>query len=547
LAVLRRVLERDPGIAVAEASMGPILARMGEGEAAIAAYRRALALDPRIVGVAFNLGTLLMERYEIDGAIEALAAAARLEPGSAEVFMRLGAALFRQGRHAEAERAYRRALALRPGDPRTHSNLVYLCLHAPGPPSRAAEEARAWGRRHATVDPAAIAPHTNTRDPERRLRIGYVSPDLRNHPIAFFIEPLLAAHDRTRVEIFAYAEVPRPDAVTARLRALCDHWRSTVGIDDAAVAAQIRADGIDILVDQASHTANSRLTLFGLRPAPVQATWLGGGGSTGVPTIDYMIGDILNLPPGSEPYHTEQFVRLPPHWGTLAGDHVAAPRSPLPALANGFVTFGSFNRLEKIHGGVIEAWARVLRAVPGARLLMKTFALGEAGTRRRIAAAFAAARIDPQRLIMEPPSRGDAYLARYAAIDVMLDPFPYTGGTITVDSLLAGVPVVTLKGLLRTSTMSERTLLRVERGDMVAADLDEYVAIAARLAADLPRLVRLREEIPEIAWRRLTERKPLKAIALEAAYRRMWQRWCAGLPPAPITIEAATADPSGGA
>jgi len=533
---VRAILARNPRIAVAEATLGPLLVRMGDRDAAIEAYRRALKLDPRIPGAAFNLGALLLDRYALEEAIEAFAHAARLEPDSAEARAQLGTALFRQGRVAEAERAYRRALALRPEDHRTHSNLIYMMLHLPGAAERAVDEAREWGRRHATVDPARIAPHPNGRDPHRRLRVGYVSPDMRDHPIGALLTPVFRGHDRAAVEVFAYAEVARPDAVTERLQALADHWRPIAGMSDAALAEQVRADGIDILIDQAGHTARNRLRMFALKPAPVQAAWLGGGGTTGVQAIDYMLGDQNNMPPGADVHYAEAVVRMPVSWGAARAPSDARAIAPPPVLERGYVTFASFNRLEKTHPGVIAAWARVLHAVPGARFLLKTFAMRDAGSRARIVAAFAAHGIPAERLELEGGSRGDAYFARYAAVDIMLDTFPYAGGTISRDAMLSGVPVVTLPNLLLTGAMGIRLLRRAKVTELAATSVDDYVAIAAALAGDTERLVRLRHAIPDGLLRGFEKRERNSVPALEMAFRLMWQRWCAGLPPAAIEV-----------
>jgi len=536
IATLRAVLDRAPELAAVEASLALLCAQSGDHRGAILAYRRVLAAEPAHAQAAFNLASLLLERGALAEAIAAFEQAARLRPESAETFAALGTALFRQGRLDEAEAAYRRALALRPADHRTHSNLIYMMLHAPAAIHRAADEARAWGRRHAAPDPAGTAPHANDRDPERRLRVGYVSPDLRRHPVARLLEPILDGHDRGQVESFAYAEVAKPDEVTRRLESCADHWRWIAGRSDAEVAAQIRADGIDILVDQAGHTANNRLALLGRRPAPVQASWMGGGGTTGVAAIDYMIGDAQNMLPGCEAHCTETLVRLPQTWGGKRGlGHVPATDRP-PVLDSGVITFASFNRLEKTHAGVLDAWARILHAVPGSRFLLKTFAMRDEGTRRWIAAAFAARGVDGSRLILEPASASDAYFARFGAVDIMLDTFPYSGGIISRDALDAGVPVVTLPNLFRTGAMTERRLKRLDLQDLAASTVDDYVAVAVALAGDRARLASLRRTIPERLLRFAPADGPRRVTALESAYRQMWRRWCAGLPPAPITI-----------
>ena len=353
-----------------------------------------------------------------------------------------------QVRHSEAETCYRQALAIKPDYPTGHGNLLFALNYRTDLPAAAIfAEYQAWDRQHAL--PLAPKAQSNSLDntPHRRLRIGYVSPDFRQHAVALFAEPLLAAHDRTYFEIYCYAEVAVPDATTERFRSLADHWCCTVGTSDAELADIIRRDRIDILIDLAGHSAGNRLLTFARKPAPVQVTYLLGHGYTsGLSAMDAFLADDILAPAGSEPLFSERLVRLPRIPLVYQPPDNMPPVAPLPALANGHVTFGHFGRTERLNEAVIAAWARILHAVPGSRLMLNNRPFQEAPFRDLFLARFAAHGIDPARLILAyitPQSRPGQ---SYGDIDIALDPFPHNAGTTTIEALWQGVPVVSLIG-----------------------------------------------------------------------------------------------------
>ena len=391
-----------------------------------------------------------------------------------------GLALMRQGRLAEAEAALRHALALRPDFALPHSNILF-CLNYR--PDVSAEdifaEYRRWDRQHALPLLPAQPGFDLDRSPERRLRIGYVSPDFRQHAVALFAEPLLAAHDRSAIELHCYAEVPAPDAVTERFHALADHWHSTVGLSDAELAEQIRRDRIDVLVDLAGHTAGNRLLTFARKPAPIQVAWLLGHGYTsGLSAMDAFLADAELAPPGADGLFSERLIRLSRIPLAYAPPAEMPDVAPLPALANGCITFGYFGRTVRLNDAVLAAWARILHAVPGSRLMLNSAPFGEPAGREQMSARFAALGIDPARLDLVYTSPQPRTWAAYGEIDIALDPFPHNAGTTTIEALWQGVPVLSLAGRPTVGRFGAAILHAVGLDDWVTNDVDAYVARA---------------------------------------------------------------------
>ncbi len=355
-----------------------------------------------------------------------------------------------------------------------------------------------------------------------------MSADFGYHPIGYFLAPVLPAHDRTAVEVFCYSAKPREDGMTRRLRAGADQWRSLCGVDDAAAAAMIAADGIDLLIDLAGHTAGNRLPLFARKPAPVQASWAGYIGTTGLSAMDALIACPRHMPPGSEAEAVERVIRLPDDYVCVLPREHAPEVGPLPALDAGFVTFGCFNNRTKLSDATLALWTRLLARLPDARLLLKTHQFDDARVRADLLAAFAAAGGDAERVILSGSARHFDMPGWYNRIDVALDPFPYSGGLTTLEALWMGVPVVTLGGGDRfCARHSVGHLTAAGLPDLIAADQDAYLDIAAGLAADRDALAALRGSLRgRMAASPLCD-GPRFAHHLEAAYRDLWRGWCA--------------------
>ncbi|MGB8167959.1 MAG: tetratricopeptide repeat protein [Chthoniobacteraceae bacterium] len=526
----RAALEIDPNYPACALNLGTALAASGQMEAGIALYRAELQRRPGDAAVTTNLGNLLKEIGDTDAAIETYRAGLALSPNDSVTYNNLAVALKDQGQLGASIAAYRRSLELNPASLEVHSNLILTLFFDPDTePATIEAEQRRWNRLH--VDPlkAQRQPHGNDRLPERRLKIGYISADFRDHVVGRALLPVFERHDRTQFELVCYTSSQR-DAVSDRFFSRSDLWRDITNLSDEQVAAQIRADGIDILVDLGLHTSDNRLGVFARKPAPVQVSWLGYPGSSGVETIDYRLTDPFLEPPGAElAASAEKPWRLPDCWSIYEPPAESPSVNELPALRTGRVTFGSFNNFCKINDRVLEVWTQILRAVDGSQLRLLT----KSGGHRQWAADFLRERgIDPQRLdFHDYEPAGDArpqggFISRYEQIDIALDTFPYNGMTTTCDALWMGVPVVALVGRFSLGRAGLSLLSNVGLPELAVATPEEYVRVAVALARDLPRLATLRATLrTRMEWSPLLDADRL-VRHVEAAYRAMWRSWC---------------------
>ncbi len=527
-AAAQAALNLDPNCAAAHNNLGNILRDAGRYDEGAKHFRAATRLFPNFGDAWVNLAWLLSLAGHAQQAEDAARQAIACNPGNPDAYNNLGLALMRQGRLAEAEAALRHALALRPDFALPHSNILF-CLNYR--PDISAEEVFAeyqlWDRQHALP----LLPKQTTfeldRSPTRKLRVGYVSPDFRQHAVALFAEPLLAHHDRGAVELHCYSELAAPDAVTERFRALADYWHNIVGLSDADVAAQIKRDRIDVLVDLAGHTAGNRLLVFARKPAPIQVTYLlGHGYSSGLSAMDAFLADEQLAPAGSDHLFSEKLIRLSRIPLAYEPPADMPDVAPLPALANGYVTFGYFGRTVRLNDGVLAAWASILLAVPNSRLMLNSAPFGEAAGRERMAARFAACGINQTRLVLTCTAPQPRTWAAYGDVDIALDPFPHNAGTTTIEALWQGVPVVSLAGRPTVGRFGASILHAVGLDDWITQDLDQYVARATAAAADLDALARLRATL-----RSRFAASPLRdaiglAREIEQAYRVLWRTWC---------------------
>lgn len=530
LECLRKAVAVDPNLAPAHNDLGVALQVQGHWDEAAASYRRAIALVPKDAEAHYNLGNVLQAKGELVAAADSYGHALALKPDHAGALNNLGTALLDQGRLDEAIGRYRQALAAKPDYTAAHSNLLRaLNFDETLAPETLFAAHKAWDEAHAPKPATLDVRFSNEPDPERRLRIGYVSADFREHSVSHFFEALLRAHDPAAVEVFCYAHVGRPDRVTERLQARAGHWLSILGLDDAAAAARIRRDRIDILVDLGGHTADNRLGVFARKPAPIQASWCGYPNTTGLAAMDYRITDARADPEGeAEPWHTETLVRLPRSFLCYFPPEHVGPVGPLPARQTGTVTFGSFNSLVKVTPEVMRLWARILQVVPGSRLLLKALQLRDAGVRAQILERFVAAGIASERIEPIPwMDESQNHLALYGRVDVALDPFPYNGTTTTCEALWMGAPVITLRGERHAGRVGVSLLTTVGLSELIAETPKAYVDLAADLARDFARLENLRASLRE----RMRASALCDAVGfardMEAAYRAMWRRWCA--------------------
>lgn len=499
-------------------------------------YREAAELDPDNDEIIYGLGTILQENFLPTEAVEVLRRAIALDPTDPQAHNNLGNAYYSLQRWNEMEEEFRTAVALDPKGVIGRNNLVSTgfmrwLYDDRITPAEICDRHRAWGMEVAAELGASAAPappFVNSPDPDRKLRIAYLSGDFLGHPVAAFFHPLLANHDPAEVEPFCYSEVDRPDAMTESLRRLCGTWRDTFRLSDEALRAQLRADAIDIAIDLAGQTAKNRLRALAVKPAPVTATWLGYPATTGLSTIDWRITDALADPPGAERFHTERLARLPDGFLCYEPPLSEAPEvAPPPALTRAHVTFGSFNNPLKMSPATVAAWAAILTAAPQSRLLLKGHTLGDSGVRPQILDRFAAHGIAPQRIEMRSTIADAAlHLGLYGEVDVALDPFPYNGTTTTCEALWMGVPVVTLIGDSHRGRVGLDLLTRVGLADLAAPSVEAYVATALALARDMPRLQQIRGMLRErMRSSPLCDAKGF-ARAFEHALREMWREWC---------------------
>lgn len=498
-------------------------------EESAAALHAAITLDSQHFQAHGNLGFVLQTLGKHAAATEIFRAAIKIKPESADAHSNLGHTLLREGRVAEAIAHYEFAVAAKPASAPLHSNLL-LALHYQSNLDAAwlFDQHLAWSRRHAPPLPVETPRHSNSPNPSRRLKVGYVSADLRDHPVGRFLLPLLQQHDRQAFSVYCYSGTTERDTLTSELQRHATAWHETTGVDDDALASLIRGHGIDVLVDLSGHTGGNRLPVFARKPAPIQATWLGYPNTTGLATIDYRITDVHADPPQHPPPHsTEQLVHLSETaWCypvTAAPDVV-----PPPILTTGTPTFGCCNNLAKINDRVIRVWARILHELPQSRLLLKELAFGDPSVRTRYHALFADHGISPTRVtLLGRDADYPTHLARFGAIDVALDTFPYHGTTSTCEALWMGVPVVTLAGKTHVSRVGVSLLTNTGLADLVATTEEDYVRIATTLAGDPPRLQDLRRQLRERMRASPLMDAEKFSRAMEAAYRGMWTDWCA--------------------
>lgn len=522
----RQALILQPNDARMQNNLGSVLQQLGRWEEAEAQYRAAIAARPGNSSAHSNLGALLIERFRHEEAIQHCRTALQFAPRAADAMGNLANALACLGRLDEAVAYYRQAIALAPRHAKLHGDLLYLLNFCPAvEDQQLLEEHRRWAQCHADPLLAESEPSATERTATRQLRVGYVSPYFTDHAVNFFVEPILRSHDRAQFEVFAYADVAVPSATTARLQAFVDQWRDTTRLDDRQLSELVRRDRIDILVDLTGHIGGSRLLAFARRPAPVQVTYIGYQNTTGMRAIDYRLTDDYADPPGrTEGLHTEELVRLERSFFCYLPSSDAPPVEPLPALAKGYVTFGSFNNFQKIHAAVLDAWADVLRKVDTARLMI---IVGHAPqTAQRVSDYFASRGIAPRRIELAPRLSRAEYLARINQVDLALDPFPFNGHTTTCDCLWQGVPVVTLSGTTYRSRFGGSGLATLGLNDWIATSAEQYSQIAVARASDLTALAQLRCSLRDrMAGSPLLDQAGFTR-RLEAAYRRMWTRWC---------------------
>ena len=524
-ALYREVLQNDPGNFTATHALGVIKSQSGDFEGAIQMIGAALQMNPRSAMAHLNLGIALSRLQRFEEAIAHYQYSLMLKPDHADAYLNRAIALHRLGRHEEAIANYDKCLAIQPDHVLAHSNKIFVLDYLP----RFGFEDHQRERKafcEAQAGPFLHLPHSyaNPRGRDRRLVLGYVSADFRRHSAASCFGPVLRRHDREAFKVICYSGVTDEDDWTEAFRAGADAWRRTSGVSDDELAEQIRADGVDILIDLSGHSEGNKLLVFARKPAPVQVTAWGGGGGTGLPMIDYHFTDPVHVPVWARPLFAEQAYDLPCNITFEAAEDAPAV-TELPARRQGFVTFGSLNRSMKITPAGLEVWARILKEVPRSKLLMKDGLLEDPQQQARLRSWFGEHGVVPERLLLRGQTSHREHLAAYHEVDIALDPFPHNGGISTWEALWMGVPVVTMLGNKPTSRVSGSILHALELDEWIAENEEGYLRLALKQAGDLEALERFRQGIRTRIETSPAGNPELYTRAVEAAYRRMWNRW----------------------
>lgn len=533
-ACCRRALQINKKSATAHYNLGNALLRnnlldraslkLNQYNEAISCYRQSLTINPDNAEVHFNLGNALTDIGQYDQAVASFQQAVKLRPDYADAYNSMGHSLLRNGKLNDAETSFRHALKINPNDTKVNSNLLFVLNYHPDLSAQAIYKA------YQEYDAINILPlrstwqtHQNDRKPNRRLRIGYVSPDFYHHSCSLFVEPLLTNHDKTKVEIFAYAELHKEDEASVRYKNHSDHWIPTKGMSDEALATRIRQDGIDILVDLAGHTIGNRLLTFARKPAPVSLSWLGYGYTTGVSAIDYYLTDEISAPANSEELFTEQPLRIATPAFSYRPNPSMGKVSKLPALKRGYITFGTLTRSARVNHHTIRVWSMLLKAVPTAHLMINSIDFIDPSMQQHVIEKFVQHGIASERLeigYQTPPWD----LLRN--IDIGLDCFPHNSGTTLFETLYMGIPYITLAGRPSVGRLGSSILQGLGHPEWIAENEEEYIAKGVALANDLNHLSEIRATL-----RDQMENSPLRdekgfALKVEKAYRKIWKTWC---------------------
>lgn len=517
----QRAIQIQPLWAEVRYNLGTIVAQMNRLDEAIACFRAAIQIKPEFAAAHNNLGIGLERRGRLDEALAELRTALSLDPRHATSHGNIGNILKVQGRIHEAIAEYRQFLRMQPVDLIGWSNLLYAMQYDPTCPDEELRLAHdAWNDQIAAPMRKLIRPLSNSRDPNRRLRIAYVSPDFYHHAECFFVVPLLEAHDHSQFEIHCYASVVTPDEVTQRLQKAADVWHNVLPLSDGELAEQIRKDQIDILIDLSMHMHGNRLMTFARKPAPVQMTWLAYPGTTGLRTIDYRITDSVMDLPGRTDWFCEKPIRLDGCWCCFDPVTALPELNELPGASAERITFGSLNNFTKINDEVVGLWSRLLKAIPNSQIVLLSDP-GEHLDHVRKLLDVAADRV-------QFPSKRPRfeYLKLYHQLDIALDPFPYNGITTTCDALLMGVPVLSLSGD-RPQSRAGRAILRcIGREEWATDDESTFISTAEKLAADRSQLSQWRRELRGMMQQSILMDAKAFAGKMEVAYRNAWRAWC---------------------
>ncbi|MEN6628025.1 MAG: tetratricopeptide repeat protein [Sulfuricella sp.] len=524
IACCQKALALKPGYAEAYNNLGNALKDQEKLDEAAICYRKAIEFSPDYAEAHNNLGATLNDQEKPEEAVGYYQKAIALNPNFNEAHGNLGNAFCATGKMNEAIACYRTSIKIKPG--KAHSNLIFALDMAAGFDTPTLQQERKnWGEIHAVPLTAKQFPHANTPAPDRRLRIGYVSADFRRHSATTAFGAMLVKFDRDLFEVFAYSNSPKEDDYTQLFQQNVTAWRKIVGLSDDAVAEMVREDGIDILVDLSGHTAGNRLLVFARKPAPVQVTAWGCPSGTGMPAMDALFADPVVIPPEEKQFYTEQVRYLPNLVGFFSPETFPAVGA-LPTLSAKTITFGSFNRLNKISKESFDLWTRVLAAIPDSRLILKSREFDNPVTKERISRHFVDAGIASERVVILGKTPWHEHMNAFNLVDITLDPFPQGGGVTALEGLIMGVPIVALRWPTFGGRASASILTTLGLTDWIAETQEQYLGIAIQKAQDLEALANLRQDLRNRFTASPIGNAALYVKAVESAYRQLWQEWC---------------------
>ncbi|MDY0219607.1 MAG: tetratricopeptide repeat protein [Desulfobacterium sp.] len=529
LELYEKAMAMEPAIPEILINIGNTKAALNHTEQAISYYKRALRFKPDYAEVHSNLGNLYFQKKgDIGNAIKHCKKAIKINPQLAEAHNNLGNALEHHGLLDQAIQCYRKAVKLKPDYSAAHSNLLLGLHYSDRIP---ADEVFKEHRNYASSHGKELWRYSHNRHdatPEKILRIGYISPDLRGHPVAWFIRSVIEKHDRSRFKIFCYSDVETPDAWTESFKTLSDRFISIKGLSHEDAASLIKKDGIDILIDLAGHTANNRIPVLALKPAPVQMTYLGYPGTTGLDEVDYRVTDHFADPEGmTEQYHTEKLIRMPRSFLCYTPPEYCPETGGIPSKRSDRIRFGSFNNRSKITETVIKTWAEILKNIPESTLLLKAKSLADMETQKLMARLFKRHKISRKRLefLGYLPDAAD-HMLLYNKVDIALDTFPYNGTTTTCEALWMGVPVITLEGRTHAARVGTTILSNVGLEELIAGERNDYIEKACALARNPDRLAELKQGLRQ----GMKDSGFIDAVKftgeLENELYRTWIEWC---------------------
>lgn len=522
----RQALRIKPDYADANNNLALVLTELRRIDEALISFRAALELKPDFAEAHNNLGSTLMEQGRLAEAEVCLSRALEINPDYAYAYNNLGNFLQKCGRLEQALPYFRRALQIKPDYAEAHSNLIFSQDLMVGKDAASLLEERVrWDATHAAHLHQQLT-HANSPDPERRIRIGYVSADFREHSASKAFGGLLTHYDRSQFEVFAYSNFRgKDDKFTELFKQSVTTWRSVVGLSDAAAAKMISDDGIDILVDLSGHSANNRLLTFAHKPAPIQVTAWGYAGGTGMRTMDVLFTDSVMVPPENRHYFVEEIRYLPNALGAFFIEPFP-DATELPALSSGIVTFGSLNRLVKVSDETYRAWTQILLAIPDSRLVLKTAELNDISTQERVVEYFTSAGVAADRITLQGKTSWYEHMLAYRQIDIGLDPFPQGGGVTALEGLMMGVPIINLLGSTVAGRLSASIVTTLGLSDWIAKTREQYIELAIQKATDLQSLATLRQQLRGIFSSSIIGDQAAYAQAVELEYRQLWRQWC---------------------